>query len=346
MYYAGIIGCGKIAELRHAPEYIECEKANIVGFYDINIEKAKRLAHMFGGKAYYSLEELLADDRINIVSICNANTAHARDTILALKAGKHVLVEKPMATSYEDCENMVSCAKENSKRLLLGHNQLFASAHVKARKLIKDGAIGRPLTFRTVFGHPGPECWTGNPNSWFISKERAFFGVLGDLGIHKIDLMHYLLDDVAVSVSANTSTLDKRNPKGELIDVEDNASCLIEMSSGVQGVVQVSWTFNAGEENSTRIYGTEGVMRLYDDPKYSLIIEEKSGAVIKMQLDSLTSNEEQNTGGRTSTGIIDEFVSAITENRPSRADGKQALKAMRVVFAAIESVETGRRINI
>ncbi|MGI6214575.1 MAG: Gfo/Idh/MocA family protein [Christensenellales bacterium] len=346
MYYAGIIGCGKIAELRHAPEYLETQGVKIAGFYDKSFDRAKRLAHMFGGKAFKSADELLNDSRINLVSVCTANTSHAEDTLRALKAGKHVIVEKPMAVSLKECEDMVLTARQLNKHLLLGHNQLFAGGHVRAKKLIDLGVIGKPLVFRTVFGHPGPECWTANPNSWFISKEHAFFGVLGDLGIHKIDLMHYLLDDVIVSVSANTSTLDKKNPDGSFINVEDNAQALFKTAKGVQGALQVSWTYYAGEENSTRIYGTKGLIRLYDDPEYSVIVQEKNGSITKMKIDALTSNEDQNAGKRTSTGIIQEFVDAVHEDRPSRADGVQALKAMRVVFAAIESANTGKEISV
>ncbi|MDO5023073.1 MAG: Gfo/Idh/MocA family oxidoreductase [Eubacteriales bacterium] len=346
MYYAGIIGCGKIAELRHAPEYLETKKVKIVGFYDNSFDRAKRLAHMFGGKAFTSVEELLADSNINLISVCTANTSHAEDTIRALEAGKHVIVEKPMAVSIKECEDMVLTAKKVGKRLLLGHNQLFAGGHVMAKKLIDSGVIGKPLVFRTVFGHPGPECWTENPNSWFISKERAFFGVLGDLGIHKIDLMHYLLSDEIVSVSANTATLDKKNPSGSFIDVEDNAQALFKTAKGTQGTLQVSWTYYSGEENSTRIYGTKGLICLYDDPEYAVIVQERNGNLCKMKIDALTSNEEQNAGRRTSTGIIKEFVDAIDEDRPSRADGVQALKAMRVVFAAIESAKTGKEISV
>ena len=87
--------------------------------------------------------------------------------------------------------------------------------------------------------------------------------------------MHYLLDDVIVSVSANTSTLDKKNPDGSFINVEDNAQALFKTAKGVQGALQVSWTYYAGEENSTRIYGTKGLIRLYDDPEYSVIVQEK-----------------------------------------------------------------------
>ena len=109
----GIIGCGKIAQVRHIPEYLDNPQAEIAGYYDFNLERAKELADRFGGKAYETVEDLLADPEIDAVSVCAANNAHAEVTIKALNAGKHVLCEKPMATTIEDCEAMVKASDDN-----------------------------------------------------------------------------------------------------------------------------------------------------------------------------------------------------------------------------------------
>ena len=100
------------------------------------------------------------------------------------------------------------------------------------------------------------------------------------------------------------------------------------------------------EDNSTRIYGTEGVLRLYDDPECSLILEKRDGTVERMRLDLLTSNKEQTSGGRTSTGVIDAFVEAIETGAPSVLDVDEAIKAMRVIFAAEESAKTGSSVRV
>ena len=112
MIKIGILGCGKIAQVRHIPEYAENKDAQIVGFYDINLERAKSLAETYDGTAYETAEELLANPEIDAVSICTANFAHAELTIAALNAGKHVLCEKPMATTLADCEAMVEVSDD------------------------------------------------------------------------------------------------------------------------------------------------------------------------------------------------------------------------------------------
>ena len=111
----GIIGCGKIAQTRHIPEYFANENATLIGYYDFVYERAEDMARQYGGRAFHTVEELLACPEIDAVSVCTANNAHAEVTIAALRAGKHVLCEKPMATSMKECEAMVSEAKKVGK---------------------------------------------------------------------------------------------------------------------------------------------------------------------------------------------------------------------------------------
>lgn len=103
MVRVGIIGCGKIAQVRHIPEYLDNPNAKLTGLYDLNLQRAKDLAEKYNCKSYESVEEMLADPEIDAVSVCVANHVHAEITIAALKAGKHVLCEKPMATKLKDC---------------------------------------------------------------------------------------------------------------------------------------------------------------------------------------------------------------------------------------------------
>lgn len=345
MLKIGVIGCGKITQVRHAPEYNENPECELAAWYDFLPERAEEMAAKYGGKTYSTVEELLKSG-VDAVSVCVANSDHASVTIQALRAGCHVLCEKPMATTLEDCQRMTDEAEKAGKRLLIGHNQRFARAHVEARRLIESGEIGRVLAFHTMFGHPGPEGWTGEKNSWFFNKERAVFGAMADLGIHKTDLVHFLIGEPITSVSAVLGTVDKTYPNGSPIDVDDNALCLYRTRSGAMGQLHVSWTNYGEENNSTQIYGTKGVLRLYDDPEASLILERRDGEVTRMKLDELTSNKKQTSGMRTSTGVIDAFVNAVITGEDSVIDAREALKAMRVIFAASRSSQEGRVVEV
>ena len=343
MIKIGILGCGKIAQVRHIPEYAANPDCQLVGFYNPTKSRAEDMAAKYGGLAYGTAEELLANPEIDAVSVCAANYAHAALSIQALKAGKHVLCEKPMATTLADCEAMVECAKKNGKFLMIGHNQRLAKAHMEAKRLIDAGLIGDIITFRTSFGHGGPETWSISPgkNVWFFDKKKAAMGVMADLGVHKTDLIQYLTGQRVVRTTARLVTLDKRGEDGELIGVDDNAVCIYEMSGGAFGTMTASWTYYGAEDNSTVLYGTKGIMRIYDDPAHSIVVKLADGQEQVYDVEQIQTNDNQ-----TKSGVIDLWVDCLKNNRAPEISGESALYAMRAVFASIESSQTGKTVEI
>lgn len=339
----GIIGCGKITQVRHAPEYSAHPGCSIKKVYDLNFERARQVAERYGAQACKSYEEILSDSQIDAVSICVINREHARYTIEALNAGKHVICEKPMAVTLEECQRMVEATDRNGKVLLIAQNQRLLRSHQLARQLIKEGKIGKVLTFCFTFGHSGPEKWSADKGNgtWFFKKDAAAFGAMNDLGIHKIDLMQYILDDVAETVFAYTDTLDKRFDNGEFIEVDDNAVCLIRMRGHALGMVVASWTYYGEEDNSTTICGSKGRLRLYADPDYSVVLEQSDGNRIYMKVDEIQTNHVQN-----STGVISEFYEAVVNGKKSVLDCHQILLSMQTAFACVESAESEKWVKV
>ena len=341
MIHVGVLGCGKIAQVRHLPEYAANPQVKLATVYDIDEQRAKEMAQRYGCRWTTDMEEIIRDPHVDAVSVCIPNHLHAEATIAALENGKHVLCEKPMAMTLPECEKMVDAAEKSGKYLMIGMNQRLTATHMRARQLIRDGAIGRPLTFRTTFGHGGPETWTvERGNIWFFDKTKATMGTLSDLGIHKTDLIQFLLDTRITEVTASVTTLDKRGADGALIGVDDNAICIYGMENGVVGTMTASWTYYAAEDNSTVIYGTGGEMRLYDGT-HSLVIRRRDGSSICEDADAIQTNDNQ-----TKSGVIDAFVAGIENPALRQMTGREALNAMRAVLAAVESQETGRRIRI
>lgn len=343
MFKIGIIGCGKIAQVRHIPEYAANPDAELAGYYDYNRERALELARTYGGNVYASYEELLSDPSIDAVSVCVANHAHAGITMDALRAGKHVLCEKPMAMTLKECEDMVNAAEESGKYLMVGHNQRLAKAHARARQLVVEGAIGDIVTFKTNFAHKGPETWSIDPGSdvWFFDKKKAVLGAMADLGIHKTDLIQFLTGTRIAEVMAYLGTLDKRDSSGSLISVDDNAICIYRMENGIMGTMTASWTCYGGEDNSTILYGTEGVMKIYCDKAHSLVLERRDGERVYYDIDSIQTNDNQ-----TKSGVIDLFMESLVTDTPPEISGQEALSAMRAVFAAVESAATGTSVKV
>jgi len=326
----GVLGCGSIATRRHLPEYKANDGVEIVAVCDIIKERAQEIAKIYQAKAYTNYEELIANDEIDIISVCLPNNLHAPATIAALNAGKHVLCEKPMATSLEEAEQMIAAANKNNKKLMIAQNQRFVASHEKARNLIASGKLGKIYSFRTTFGHSGPEDWSvDGRDSWFFNEEEAFIGAMGDLGVHKIDLIRFLLNEDIVETAGFVETSAKEDTA-----VDDNAVSILKTESGIVGTMAASWSYNANQDNSTIIYGENAIIRLEDDPKYSLIVNYTNGEVAKYELGAIQSNEE---GGQHNSYVIDHFIEAIVKGKDVPISGIEGMKSLQVVLAVLES---------
>jgi predicted dehydrogenase len=332
----GVIGCGSIAKHRHIPEYAQNPNVKLVAFSDDVLERAQEFSTLYGGSAYNSFEALLANEKLDAVSVCTPNAFHAPISIAAMKHGLHVLCEKPMSITLEEAEEMIQTATENNVQLMIGYNQRYFSPHVIAKEIIESGKLGKVLTFRTTFAHGGPEQWSvEKENSWFFSKKKAFIGSLGDLGVHKIDLITWLLDEKIEEVSALIATLQKPG------DVDDNAAIVAKTSSGAVGTITTSWTLVPGEDNSTVIHFENGTMKLITDSEYPLIVEYRDSSVEKHTVDAVSTNEVQ-----LNSGVIDAFVEALINNQPVPITGQDGLNSIKVVLAALQSSEERKTIPI
>lgn len=332
-----VIGCGAIAQRRHIPEYAENEHVELVAFSDPNLERAEEMAKRYGGKAFKDHDELLKEIKPDAVSVCTPNVTHAPISIAAAKAGAHVLVEKPMTTSDEEAEQMIQAAKEAGVILMVGHNQRFMPPHVKAKEILQSGKLGKVISFRTSFGHPGPEGWSlDGRDSWFFRKEEAAMGAMGDLGVHKADLIRWLLDDEVEQVAGFIGTLDKKDT-----DVDDNAICILRMKSGAIGSLVASWTYYRGEDNSTVFWCENGVMKIGTDLRDQVIVELRDGSVERYQVGEIATNEKQ-----TKSGVIDAFVDSILNGTASPVPGEEGRKSLRVVLAMFESQQSGKIVTV
>jgi UDP-N-acetylglucosamine 3-dehydrogenase len=335
----GVIGSGSIASHRHLTEYAANESVEIVAVCDIVKERADEAARTYNAKSYTDYKELLANQEIDAVSVCTPNYLHAQVSIDALNAGKHVLCEKPMATSKTEAQGMIKAAGENQKKLMIAHNQRFVSSHVQAKELIESGEVGKIYSFRTVFGHAGPEAWSvDGTNSWFFKKEKAFIGAMGDLGVHKTDLLRYLLGEEITEVAAFVETSAKIGA-----DVDDNAVCVLKTESGIIGTLAASWSYVSSEDNSTIIYGENAILRLEEDPQHSLIVQYKNGEVVKYELGQIQSNEE---GGQSNSHVIEQFVKSIVNDTEVPITGSEGMKSLGVILAALKASETKTVVQV
>lgn len=332
-----VIGCGAIAQRRHIPEFASNPNVELVAFADPVTERAQKMAEEYGGNSYSSYEQLLANEKVDAISVCTPNYLHASVSIAAANAGAHVLVEKPMATTAEEGEQMIEAAARNNVYLMVGHNQRLMPPHVKARELLDSGKLGKVLTFRTAFGHPGPEGWSmDGRESWFFRKEEAIMGAMGDLGVHKSDFIRYLLNDEVSEVGSFIGTIHKVGT-----DVDDNATCILRMKSGAIGTLVASWTQYRGGDNSTVLWCENGVMKIGTESGEEVIVELTNGTVEHYKVGAMATNDKQ-----VPSGIIDTFVESIVMSTPPSISGEEGLRSLKVILAAFESQASGRIISL
>jgi predicted dehydrogenase len=331
-----VIGCGSISKHRHIPEYADNNNVELVAFVDPVIERAEEYAAKHGGKAFADYETMLAEIKPDAVSVCTPNYLHAPMSIAAANAGAHVLVEKPMAVTDEEAAAMNEAAAKNGVKLMVGHNQRLMPPHVKAKQILDSGVLGKVLTFRTSFGHPGPDGWSiDGAGSWFFRKQEAIMGAMGDLGVHKSDLIRYLLNDEVSEVAAFIATIDKPG------DVDDNANVIVRMQSGAIGSLVASWTYYKGEDNSTVLWCEKGVMKIGTHPEDQVIVELRNGSIDKHKVGEISTNTKQ-----LSSGIVDAFIDSIVNDTVPAISGEEGRKSLKVILSAFESQATGQFIKV
>lgn len=256
-----VAGCGDIAHIRYfyALRKLE-EQFELVGVYDCNPEVCQNTGKEQNVKGYENLDDLLAQKETEAVIVSTYHPSHADVAIKAMRAGKHVLVEKPFATSSEMADEVRRTAKETGKLCMALPYEIYPN-FVAAKKMIEDKVIGEAASADGVFAHQGP-----SHAPWFFQKELARWGVLADLGIYPIAILIYLLGPAKyVTGKVNTMNENRVSLKGDPIHVtaEDNAAAILEWENGAIGTVRSNWC-TAADKNGClyyiTIYGTRGII--------------------------------------------------------------------------------------
>ncbi|MCR4572411.1 MAG: Gfo/Idh/MocA family oxidoreductase [Lentisphaeria bacterium] len=264
-----MIGFGGIAENRIAKEGFGCDKtrfdghplAELVGATDMN-KARKKAAKALGLKWYKTVDDILSDKKIAAVYIATNNASHAAIAIKALKAGKHVMVEKPMATTPEDAKAMIKLAAAKGLSLTVDHMMVYNAYNQMARKYIEDGKIGLVndscFHMEFLYGSTPEEAAT-----WRCSKVKELGGPIGDVASHCLYMAEFMFGSNVYKVQAVYL------PKTLAIKAEDGAYIHFELENGQKGSIKVAFSEPRGGLVGTlsnlgyEIYGEEGVLRCY-----------------------------------------------------------------------------------
>ena len=225
----GLIGCGDIAHIRYFYSIPHFEEIELVGIYDMNKPFLQKTAEELGVKAFNSYEEMLDDPTIDAVIVTTYHPSHTPLAIQALKAGKHVISEKPVSVSIEQAKQLKEAAAQTDKVFMAMPNDAYPQIE-KVKELIEQGVIGEVCAIDSVFAHHGPL-----HAPWFFDYEKAQWGVLADLGVYSISTLSYLFGPVA-RVYGETRCFEKRriSDAGEefIPSVEDNVAATLVWDDG------------------------------------------------------------------------------------------------------------------
>jgi predicted dehydrogenase len=314
------------------------------GVFDYSIERAHAKAEQYGIQhVYKDIEEVYSDPKVDAVSICTWNNSHADLSIRALNAGKHVLVEKPLAMNVEEALRVEAAVQKNNKTLQVGFIRRFATNTKVLKSFIDNGTLGD-----IYYAKASCLRRLGNPGGWFADKDRSGGGPLIDLGVHLIDVCWYLMGRPKVkSISGNVyNKLGNRGNVENLsfykaadyqIDrntVEDLANALITFENGASLLVDVSFTLHAKkDEIQVKLYGTKGGAEL--EPELAIISEENNTILnIHPQIDHLTfdfPNAFQNE--------IDSFISSCMTGIGPAVPVEDGVEIMKILAGIYEAAE-------
>jgi UDP-N-acetylglucosamine 3-dehydrogenase len=338
-FRAAVIGCGAIADRLHVPDYVYCPEAEVVALCDKDKGKAREVADRWAPLAavYSDYKTMLKAESLDGVTVALPNYLHAPVTVDSLKAGCHVMVEKPMATSMAECRRMVDTANKLDRVLMVNQSQRLFPVHVRAKEVIDSGILGRILTLTAMFGHAGPEYWSPS-GRWFFDKKQARFGAMADLGVHKADLVRYLTGKEVAKISAYTALLEKKKAT-----VEDNFVSCVTFTDGTIGTLCASWTLKGMGGNYTILHCEKGSLRVSELPDRPLVAELSNprGTVV-FDVPPGSSHYEGSWGLDVSAA----FVRACLGEVKPFCTGEEGMKSLEIIFAAEKSALTGRSVEL
>jgi len=320
----GIIGCGQIAT-RHAEQ--AGRVGHLVAVCDNIQQKADAFGSAHGAKVYYSASDLLAKQSdVDVIIVCTPNGLHAIHSIEALKAGFHVLCEKPMAIKTSDCLEMMAAAEAAGKQLLIVKQNRFNPPVQAVKQLIKDGRLGKLYAVQVnCFWNRGEEYYK---NSWRGTKELDG-GTLFTQFSHFVDLLYWMLGDV----NSVQSLLANYAHKG-IIEFEDTGTVTLLFESGVSGTLQ--YTVNAYEKNmegSFTLFAENATIKIGGEYLDKLSYQRIKGDPLPVLPPGAAANDYG--GYRGSMGnhnkVYDNLVEVISNNGTAAASGFEGMKTVEII---------------
>ncbi|MBI3877319.1 MAG: Gfo/Idh/MocA family oxidoreductase [Verrucomicrobia bacterium] len=338
-----LLGAGFIADI-HTQSYQRfVPEAEVVAVYSRSPERAQAFARKHGIARWFSdLDQAIHQPDCEVVDVCLPNFLHARAVICAAKAGKHVIVEKPLCLNLEEANTMIDVCRQFKRKLMYAEELCFAPKYERVRQLAKEGAFGKIYMLKQAEKHSGPH------SDWFYDVNQSGGGVLLDMGCHGLGWFRWMLNRAkALTVQAHMQTglIHKGRTRGE-----EHSVVLVEFEGGCLGIAENSWAKHGGMEDSAEIYGTGGVCYAdlfqgnsaltYSEKGYGYAME-KAGST---QGWTFTMFEEAFNQGYPQE--LRQFIECVRENREPLVTGEDGRAVLEMMLAAYQSARLGRKVHL
>jgi predicted dehydrogenase len=307
-----VVGCGSAAQRIHLPA-LRAEGVDVTVFASRSRASAETLRDAWGsGVVVDQWTDAIARDDVDAVVITLPNSLHYDVAVAAATAGKHVLVEKPMACTVEDADQMIAVADAHRVLVVPFHNLRFAAPFVAAERFVAAGRLGEITGFRAAFGHSGPQTWAPRAE-WFFDCAQAGGGCLIDLGVHIVDVVRCVTGGDITSVSAVLN--------GCRGDVETDAQLLARLRGGAIGTIHASWASRSGPDQQLTVLGGDGTLHL--DTRTPLTFIDRRGDRVRVAVPD-----------RPSSPLAELLAGIAGDRNPSvsAADGRAAVAVVQSAY--------------
>lgn len=328
MLRVALVGCGNVGR-RRAGIVAADPAARLVAVSDLDAGRAAAVARETGAEAG-EWQTAVGRADVDAVIVSATNDTHAPVGLAALAAGKHVLIEKPLARTPEEAVTLVEAAAAAGRTLQTGFNHRWYPSIQKARELVDAGAIGEPIMARCRYGHGARQGWEGE---WFTQRALSGGGTFLDNGVHALDLFRWFLGDFREATGMVAALAWPVAP------CEDNGIGVFRTADGRLALLHSSWT-QWDPVFSFEVFGRSGFV--HATSRETLILGGRGAAIGPVPTQTWHRpgpNESWEDDWR-------EFTAAIREGRPPLADGRAGLEAIRLAHAVYEANESGRTVHL
>jgi predicted dehydrogenase len=335
-----ILGSGFIAEI-HAESYARfVPDAQVIAVYSRDLNKANKFAAVHGIAQWYNdLDKIITDSGADVIDICLPNYLHHIACIKAARAGKHIIIEKPLAVTLAEADDMIEVCKQEGVLLMYAEELCFAPKYERARALVEGGAVGSVYMLKQAEKHSGPH------SDWFYKKETAGGGVMMDMGCHALAWFRWMNKNNPVkTVYADMKTVMHDT------ECEDNTLTILEFENGVTALAEDSWARHGGMDDHIEIYGDKGVI-------YADLF--KGNAALTYSLDGYEYAGEKagNTQGWTFTTFeeafnqgypqeLKHFIQCVREGLQPLVTGEDGRAVLELIYAAYQSAKIGAKVQL